>query len=766
MTWLSWCIAIIPIIAVIALGLYSRRYVRGVADFLAAGRVAGRYTIAVGDLEAGLGVITLVALCEEKYQTGFALAFWNNLSVPVGIVLALTGYCIYRFRETRCLSFGQFLELRYSRRFRIFAAALRTISEMLANAIGPAVAARFFIYFLGLPSAFHVAGIPVNTFGALMFGILALAMLVIWPGGRISLIITDCFQGLMSYPIFVILTVFVLTKFSWGGDIAPVMQDRVPGESFLNPFDISQLRDFNLFALFVAIISIVINRASWIGNDTSGSARTPHEQKMACVIGAWRNGFSGVMTLLIAVAVITLLTGQRFAPQAHAIRNELAVKVAGEVIPDEAMRGTVLARVAAIPEVRHEIGVNSPLSRDANLDTVFLDTVRETLNEGSAGDGRGNAMFQGFRTLYFQMMMPMTMKSIFPPVLMGIFCLLMLMLMISTDDSRIFNAASTLLQDVIMPLRGKPFEREAHLAWLRWCSVGVSVFFFLVSFFLSQMDFISMFLSITTAIWLGGAGPVMIFGLYSRFGTTAGAWASLLFGSGFSVGGMIVQRNWADFFYPWLVRLGWEDNLDRLLRALSDPFNPYIVWAMDPVKFPINSREIYFIAILMGILAYMAVSWFTMKEPYNLDRLLHRGKYTIAGEHKVAASPKAKSILSKLIGIDEQYTRGDKIIAWSVFGYSLVYQFLIAFVGVLIWNAFDSLPPEWWSTYFLMVNLVIASVVGVISTVWLVIGGVIDLRRLFRDLEARKDNPLDDGWVEGHVSAADQAMVKAVEEKK
>ncbi len=44
---------------------------------------------------------------------------------------------------------------------------------------------------------------------------------------------------------------------------------------------------------------------------------------------------------------------------------------------------------------------------------------------------------------------------------------------------------------------------------------------------------------------------------------------------------------------------------------------------------------------------------------------------------------------------------------------------------------------------------------------WFLIGGVIDLRALFRDLAARSDNPLDNGVVEGHVSIVDKAKFEA-----
>lgn len=160
MNWIDWGIVAIPILFLIVLALYSRKYARSVADYLVAGRVAGRYVISVGDFMSGMSVIVLVAGAEQNYQTGFSVGFWYAIIAPVGLYISLSGYCIYRWRETRCMSLGQFLELRYgSKFFRIFCATLRTISEMITNAIGPAIAANFFIYYLGLPHKIMIFGI-------------------------------------------------------------------------------------------------------------------------------------------------------------------------------------------------------------------------------------------------------------------------------------------------------------------------------------------------------------------------------------------------------------------------------------------------------------------------------------------------------------------------------------------------------------------------------------------------------------------------------
>ena len=748
MSFADWLIVIVPTVFVLWVGYFSKRYIRGIADYLSCGRVCGRYVISVADVANMLAVVTLVAQVEVMYKSGLAYGFWTKVMVPISMLLGLLGYCGFRFRQTRAMSLGQFLEIRYNRAMRIFAATLRTFSETLCNMIVPAISARFFIYLLDLPYYVNIFGIKVSTFGLIIFLVLALAIFILWCGGTVALVITGAVQMLISYPIFAVFVVYLLTTYSWSGEIVPVLMDRVPQESFLDPYDLQSLRDFNIFASVVIILNMVLNYGSWIGSGLTTAGKTAHEQKMAGVLGSYRNGFSVVFYFVIAALILTVLNHQNFAETAREIRSDLSAKIAEEVVASPQQREKFVSAIRKIPEQKHVIGTDKPLSDEQNLDTVYMETAHDVLGHSP----EGNAKFQQYRTLYYQLMLPETLKKMLPAGLIGLFALLMLMLMLSTDDSRIFSGAVTSIQDVVLPIYGKSISTRGHLRLLRIMVVIIGIMFFCGSFFMAQLDYINLFCIITTSIWLGGAGPVIVGGLYTRFGTTAGAFSSLFTGIVVSGGGILVQRNWADTVYPWLDKVGWAGPLGRFLEAVSSPFDPYIVWKMDPVKFPINSNELFFISMILGVLSYVVVSLLTMRKPFDLDKMLHRGKYADAQSGEVASVSlkekfRLKSLFATFIGIDSEYTKWDKVIAWSVFVYSFVYSFLICFVGVVIWNSFSRWPLKYWSVYFLIIDLIVPCIVAVISTVWFSIGGVVDLRQMFRDLKARKDNPLDNGEV-------------------
>ena len=832
MQLLDWIIMLVPFAAVLGFAIYTRKYARDAVDFLAAGRVAGRYVICVGDLAAGLSVISLVANCEAIYKVGSAMGFWNILMMPIGMFLGLFGYCTYRWRASRALSFGQFLEMRYGKGLRVFCAVLRNISEMITNALGPAIAANFFLYFLGFPHRIHVLGFELPCFAVLVALSLLFSTIAIWPSGRISLLVTDTVQALLSYPIFVVIAAYIFFNFKWGEMMEPVMLNRVPGESFLNPLDISKLRDFNMFGLGVTIVGLFLQRASWFGNDTTSSGRTPHEQKMAGVLGTWRNGFAYTMVGLVTLLVITVMNHGAFVlPGAHGrfssheTRKALINKVAEEAVPDSAVREDIARALDALPPRL----LDEPLSQLKNNDTAYIDAARDAINanvpetlraeaeavragerdpspELAAVQGENAKQAQKLRTLYGQMMMPVTLRQILPPGVIGLFALLMLMLLVSTDDSHIFNASSTWVQDVVLPFMRKPPDSRRHIALLRWSAVAVAVFFFVVAVFFSQLDYINMFIQIMTSVWLGGGGTIMVFGLYSRFGNIVGAWCSIVFGCGFSLTGLILQRTWSAHVVPVLSSHGWTEGAFRFFARLAAPLNPWVDWSFGlnsgestfeqalqlfREKFFMNSNEIYGLAMVLSVIAYCLGSWIALKagwcRMYNLDKLLHRGRY--AGNNGAADAakdgalcandggaprqmtndeqsgnlslpPKAAShcaegarhssilrFASRIVGIDDEYTRGDKIIAWSVFLYSVVYQFGFAFGAVLLWNIACPWPKEWWGRYYYVVSLIIPIIVGCVSTVWFLWGGIRDAIRLFRDLDKRVIDETDNGFV-------------------
>lgn len=768
-SWFHWLIILVPIAGVFIAALHCRKYVRSVTDFLVAGRCAGRYVLLSGGMMGGLSVVTFVGNAEVHYNTGYGMNYWNQILLPMSILMSMFGWISYRFRETRAMSCGQFLEMRYSRGVRRLAAILRGTADALANCIGPAVAVRFLIYLLGIPHRFTLFGYVLPSFPFMLAGCLFIAVFFILCGGRISLLVTDAIQGLVAYPIFVIMCVYIFTEFSWTEEISAVMADRVPHESFMDPFDISELRDFNLFALVVTVFHRIFGGA-WVGNGYGTVARSPHEQKMAGITGNFGNGFSALLPILFVLALLAVMNHKNFADTAHEIRQELSVRVSDELSDNDALVAAVGDRLAQLPVQRHEIGVDPPLSRASNLDTPYLEAVHETYLAKMGSEAEANKLYQGYRTTYMQQMLPMVIRNFFPRWLTAMLVMLCVLLVVSTDDTRIFDSTNTWIQDFILPFFKKPPSQRTHLMMFKCGVILMGVIFWCGSYFLAQMDYINMFVSIACSIWIAGAGIVVTGGLYWRRGTSAGAYAALAAGGLLALAGILIQRNWQTGVYPWLVANGLDTGLRHMLERIPHwlHIHPIVDWEVSdelwPVKFPINSTEIGFIADLVAYFLYITISLATCREPFNLERMLHRGKWAGADEKKeIHTRLTWKTLLNHFVSITPEYTRGDKIITWFVFFYTVFYKFLLVFVGAYIASQTFHWGVKQWSDYFFVITLAVPFVLGIGTTVWFTIGSIIDIRRLFRDLENRTRDALDNGMVSGHVSLADQAAFSASE---
>ena len=320
---IDWAI-VVAIYAILVAGvLFSKRYMRSVADFLAAGRSAGRYLLSVSAGIAGIGAITIVGNLEMNFEAGFAMSWWGLSMGLVLMVLAVTGWVIYRFRSTRSLTLPEFFERRYSRRFRIASGTVCFISGLVNFGIFPSVGARFFIYFVGLPAEFTVLGTTVETFPVTMLVLLATSLWFVFAGGQVTVIFTDFLQGFFANVVFIVVPVYLLLVVGWER-VASVLTSQPTGKSLIDPFDTANIPDFNLGFFLIGVAGVVLRGLGWQGEQAYNvSATSAHEAKMGGVLAMWRGMPMGLMMLLVPILAAVVMQHPDFTTTANAVTEQL-----------------------------------------------------------------------------------------------------------------------------------------------------------------------------------------------------------------------------------------------------------------------------------------------------------------------------------------------------------------------------------------------------------------------------------------------------------
>jgi solute:Na+ symporter, SSS family len=670
MTWIDWVLVGLFLAMVVGAVALTQRCVKGVADFLAANRSAGRYLLCVADGMAGFGAITMVALFEMYYNAGFTGNWWGQMMAPVSLLIALSGWVVYRYRETRALTLAQFFEARYSRRVRIFSGFLAWISGVVNFGIFPAVGARFLTTFCHMPET--VWGI--STYMLVMFGMVAAALGMVVVGGQVSVMVADFIQGVFTNLVMVLLLGYFVFLLDWDSVVA-VLKQAPEGASKLHPFQAQSVEGFNFFYFLIGSIGAVYGFRAWQGNQGYYcAARNPHEAKMAGILGEWRGLVLGMVVLFVPVSCYVIMNHPEHTGVAVAVQERLT---------------------------------------------------------GLDGEAVRN-----------QMRVPLVLAEVLPVGLMGLFAALIISSFVGNCNTYLHSWGSIFVQDVLMPIYGKPFAPRTHMWLLRGSIACVAVFILLFSLLFRQTEFIFFFLSITGAIYIGGAGSLIIGGLYWSRGSNWGAWGALLCGGLCACFGIVLQQVWPDHLHPALLAAfpGILEGLEQALAVVRNAV-PGIDWKVTPEKFPISSQWMFFFTMAFSIGAYIGFSLLegtlTGRKPANLDRLLHRGKYSDGVEAKRAAG--WRSILPT-----GEFTGGDKVIYWGKFAWSTTW--LVVFVVGTIVNFVMEVSEDSWAAYWRFYLLLIG-VAGTATTVWFLIGGIRDMRALIKDLKSGLSNSEDDGFV-------------------
>ena len=687
LSFIDWMIVVIVLGGMIYSVSMTKGLMKSVSDFLSAGRTAGRYVISISSGVAGLGAISIVMFLEMGYVAGFSLSWWGLSQGIILLAITMSGWVIYRFRMTRSLTLAQFFEKRYSRKFRIFAGMVAFFAGLINFGIFPAVGAQFFINFCGLPDSF--LGIPM--YPLVMIVLLGIALYFVYTGGQIAVIIADFFQGVFVTIVLFIVTLYLLFTIGWD-QVSDSLQD-TPIK--LAKEEIQALRNDDAFQSLN--LDEQSSRINEINVKFENSSRiNPFKTSHVEDFNFW----------YFLIGIIGVMYGA-LSWQGSQGYNSSAKNA------HEAKMGVVLAGWRGVPQGMFMFLV--PVLVYVLMNHPDYQHIADSVNTSLASLSSD--------TLKGQMRAPFVLSEILPVGLLGAFAALMLAAFISTHDTYLHSWGSIFIQDVIMPFRKKPFDKETHIKVLRYSIFGVAVFIFLFSLLFSQSQKIALYFAVTAAIFAGGCGAVIIGGLYWNRGTTSAAWTAMIIGAIIGVSGTLVKQ----ISDSWLLETGNYTELKTILMYLKN----------------INGQEYWGLGMASSSISYIAVSLLFPKKPVNMDKLLNRGKYSIDGEVNIV--DEEVKIGWKIFGMGKEFTKNDKLI--YILNYAWTGLWTLVFIIGTVYNLSNPVSDDAWMKfweYYIYIHLVLSGIV----LVWFTLGGFIDLKSMITSLQSEVRDHGDDGWVE------------------
>ena len=629
LNWIDWTILAALFVVLNVSGFLCRRHIRGVADFLVAGRGVGRYLGVGAASMTGVGAVTILAMWQLNYKAGFVGQWWLMLTPAAGIIVALTGWGIYRFRQTRAMTLGQLIEMRYGRRTRIFFGTLAYAAGVLNMGIFPVVGAGFFVYYCGFPPEFTLAGLQVPTILPIMLLLVGASVVICFWGGQVTLIVTDFLQSVFVNIMLIVIMVSIYRMFTWD-QFTRAFLDAPNGQALLHPFRAESASEFTKWFFFINVYWLFYNVISWSPDTMQvGSARDAHEGKMMRVMVQIKQfAMIGLGITVLPWAAFVLMNHSDFATQAAQVNQATA-------------------------------GISNDMVRSL-------------------------------------MVTPAAIVHILPKAMLGAFAGVVLFAFITTHDSYLLAWGGLLIQDVVIPIRGRPLSPEQHMKWIRISVLFVAIFIVAFSMCFKQVDNIFMFFDISASLYIGAAGVVLLGALYWKRGTTTAAWTTMTVGLVLSVSGFICRTLKPDI---------------------------------------LDGRIISFWVTVICITVYVIASLLGKDPQIDMDEILNRSK----------DRPKRK-----WLRWPDEIPRSDRILIPALVGCVVV--FLCVFLGVCIYNMNNDVPTESWLDFW-HVYLYAMFSIGTVFLLWITIGGIRDLVRLFRILKTQAVDEKDDGSVTQHHAA-------------
>ena len=457
-TTLDWVIVTTYVLAIVGVGVYIRRYVKNVAQFIVAGRSLKTPLAIATMIGTELGLVTVMYAAQKGFTGGFAAFHIALVAAAVTLAVGLSGFIVVPLRRLGVMTIPEFYEHRFGRGVRILGGAILAFAGILNMGFFLKTGALFLTTVTGMTS--HI------QLNITMTILLAFVLLYTTLGGMVSVVVLDYIQFVVLSIALVATTFLAINHLGWTNIIDTVKT--LKGTAGFDPFDTAGFGPaYVIWMVVLGLVGCAIWQTSVIRACAAQSTRVVRKlyifSSVGFLIGFLIPYFFGICAFV-------------FFAQSQTLRP---VFLPLNQLPD--------------PEIS-------------------------------------------------LIAMPLFLSKLLPAGLIGLVTAGMLAAFMSTHDSYLLCWSAVLTQDVVAPwFRQKPLSSQARVLCTRAFIIGIGIFILIWGLWFPLGQDLWDYMAISGAVYFTGAGALLIFGLYWKRASKAGAYLALLSGFGALLGLQPVQ---------------------------------------------------------------------------------------------------------------------------------------------------------------------------------------------------------------------------------
>lgn len=262
---IDWCIIIGYVMSIVAVGVYIKRYISNVTDFIIAGRGLKTFLAVATMIGTELGLVTVMYSAQKGFTGGFA-AFHIALAASiVTLVVGLTGFIVVPLRGMNVMTIPEFYERRFGRDVRILGGTILAFSGILNMGMFLKAGSIFVMGITGLTEDIHLK--------VTMSVLLGMVLLYTALGGMVSVVVLDYIQFVVISFSLLATSLLSIRYLGWHNIIDTVSQ--LKGGAGFNPFHSEGFGvSYVVWMFFLGLVSCAVWQTAVIRACAAENTRT------------------------------------------------------------------------------------------------------------------------------------------------------------------------------------------------------------------------------------------------------------------------------------------------------------------------------------------------------------------------------------------------------------------------------------------------------------------------------------------------------------